>query len=174
MSSTMPMKCYECQKEFSLKTKEFRRKVKNGRPVDRFFCSRSCTSSHANRFHTTRRVPASQWGNQYSKKGEFAEILKRCRTRAKKAGKPFDIDDDYLIEIWEKQNGLCSYTKIPMIKPKWNSKKQPNLASLDRIDSSNGYVKGNVQFVCYSINIAKNDFTEEQFLPFIKMLMEGP
>lgn len=41
-------------------------------------------------------------------------------------------------------------------------------ASLDRIDSTKGYVKGNVEFVCLAINYAKNNFKKEEMMSLIK------
>jgi hypothetical protein len=40
-------------------------------------------------------------------------------------------------------------------------------ASLDRIDSTKGYIKGNVEFVCLAINYAKNKFSKEDTLTFL-------
>lgn len=45
-------------------------------------------------------------------------------------------------------------------------------ASLDRIDSSKGYIKGNVEFVCYAINLAKNSFTRDEMKEFLKEVVE--
>lgn len=46
----------------------------------------------------------------------------------------------------------------------------PYQASLDRIDSSRGYVKGNVEFVCLAVNFAKSTFSKEQMLEFFTPL----
>lgn len=51
-------------------------------------------------------------------------------------------------------------------KDKWDER-TPTGASLDRIDSSKGYVKGNVQFVCLSMNYAKNGFSDQQIKDFV-------
>ena len=39
-----------------------------------------------------------------------------------------------------------------------------NTASLDRIDSSIGYVEGNVQWVHKMVNMCKQQYTQEEFL----------
>lgn len=36
--------------------------------------------------------------------------------------------------------------------------------SVDRIDSRLGYVQGNVQLICWQVNIAKHDLSSEDFL----------
>lgn len=81
-----------------------------------------------------------------------------------------NIDLPYLKKIWKKQNGICPYTGIEMILyPTCDQRKikNPVQASLDRIDSSKGYIKGNVEFVCLAINYAKNGFTKEEFMNFL-------
>jgi hypothetical protein len=49
-------------------------------------------------------------------------------------------------------------------------KKTPIKASLDRIDPNIGYVKGNVEFVCYCINVMKNDFAKKEMIDFINLI----
>ena len=56
---------------------------------------------------------------------------------------------------------------------KISTKNPPRKASLDRINSSKGYVKGNVEFVCSSINLAKNSFTREQMKEFLRSIDLG-
>jgi len=94
-------------------------------------------------------------------------ILQRCisaKMRAEKTGLPFDLDVEYLRDLYEKQQGLCAYTgevmqvQAPKSEPKWP------VLSLDKIDPEKGYVKGNVQFVTMRVNTMKNDMTHEQFV----------
>ena len=46
----------------------------------------------------------------------------------------------------------------------------PLTASLDRIDSSLGYLKGNVQFTILCINYMKNNLTHTQMLQLIDLI----
>lgn len=94
--------------------------------------------------------------NRYIKKGRFLE---------------FNIDEKYLWEIYVKQNKKCAYTGIDLHLPETASDKQYN-ASVDRIDSSKGYIKGNVQFVHKHINIMKNIFSNDYFLNMCKKVTE--
>ena len=52
-------------------------------------------------------------------------------------------------------------------------KKSPTKLSLDRIDPSIGYIKGNVEFVCYCVNVMKNDFSKDQMLHFVKLIIKN-
>ena len=83
-----------------------------------------------------------------------------------------NITPEYLKEIWEKQNGVCPYTGIKMLLPESSSKyhkiKSLKKASLDRIDSSVGYRCGNVEFVCYAVNLGKNNHTKSEMEEFVR------
>lgn len=82
----------------------------------------------------------------------------------------FELDYEFIKELWERQGGKCYYTNLPMT---YNySKKSPFHASIDRKDSTIGYTKENSVLCCLSINYAKNSFTEEQLQEFLKAYKE--
>lgn len=87
-----------------------------------------------------------------------------------------EIDVQYLKELWDNQNGICPYTGIKMLLPKTSTDFFHSLkkASLDRIDSKKGYIKGNVEFVCSAINLAKNSFTREEMKEFLSEIVVEP
>jgi hypothetical protein len=62
---------------------------------------------------------------------------------------------DFLLKLWDIQNGLDAYTNQPMIVSSGlNSFK----VSCDRIDSNVNYIKGNVVLCCYTTNLGKHEF----------------
>lgn len=88
---------------------------------------------------------------------------------------PTNLTIENLKELWDSQNGICKYTKLNMIlqpSARSHNKKEyhPRNASLDRIDSSKGYIKGNIEFVCMAVNYAKNDFTKKEMLNFFDQI----
>jgi len=40
----------------------------------------------------------------------------------------------------------------------------------NRIDSSKGYINGNIAFVIWAVNTMKNDLVEDEFLKIIKAI----
>lgn len=95
-------------------------------------------------------------------------LLATSRNVAIKRKHEFNLDINFMYELWNNQSGNCYYTHIPMIKT--FNKKSPYQVSLDRIDSNKGYIKGNVCLCCLSINFAKNSFTVEEIMKFLSDL----
>lgn len=100
----------------------------------------------------------------------FRPLLSRCKSTAKKKNLDFDLDLDYLYSLWIRQDGKCIYTGSKLTPLSWHegSKDKTNTASLDRIDSSKGYIKGNIQFVSTIANYAKNTFSHKDMISFCK------
>ena len=86
------------------------------------------------------------------------DSIKRAKSRPEKFG-PSNIDTEYVIGIYKKQNGLCALTGIKMTHRFEDLKSM----SIDRINPSKGYVKGNVQITCKWANIGKRDKSNEEF-----------
>jgi len=89
------------------------------------------------------------------------------RVRNRRNGHTVEITLEHALRLCEQQNWLCAYSEQPldftrggqMFKGKWCN---PSSATLDRIDSSQGYVEGNVQIIEWRYNLLKSDFTVEE------------
>jgi len=87
--------------------------------------------------------------------------------QAKKHNKyDFDIDEQFILELYDKQNGKCFWFNVDL-KPS-NEAKYPWQPSLDRLDREKGYTKDNVVLACYSANIGRNICSKEMFDEFIE------
>lgn len=104
----------------------------------------------------------------------FKYCLSNSKSRAKKAGMAHEIDIDYLKELWDKQQGLCALTKLPMTHAETtkNHKGINTRLSIDRISSRKGYTKGNVQLTLTSVNIMKNNLGQKSFFKLCKEIAE--
>lgn len=91
----------------------------------------------------------------------------KSSNRKNKCGDNYNIDLEYLVNIYNNQNGKCNITGIDMTRITGKGRVLTNI-SIDRIDSSKGYLKGNIQLVCVWANIAKTDLTQFQFEEYIK------
>lgn len=88
-----------------------------------------------------------------------------------KIRKPKDLTIS-ISEAWDiflKQNKKCALSGIELTFPV-TYKDKSWTASLDRIDSSKGYILGNVQWVHKDINIMKNKFSQEHFINMCKLI----
>lgn len=98
-----------------------------------------------------------------SVEGRSRHVLNNTKSRAKK------FDYAFNLELADIQNGLrrghCQRTNIAFdFTPPVNSKTNPFAPSIDRINAAQGYVKGNVQFVCNMFNMGKSDHSELDFI----------
>lgn len=87
------------------------------------------------------------------------------KTNAKTRDIKFGVTKEYLWKLFLLQNRKCALSGKPLV---FGKKQDFGTASLDRIDSSKGYVKGNVQWVHKDINLMKLDHTQEEFVALCK------
>ena len=88
-------------------------------------------------------------GTRRDEYSPFSQHFKLARRRVKTHGRECTITVEYLKELWEKQDGKCPYTGWKLDNAEttahWDTHQlHPRTASLDRIDSSLGYILGNV------------------------------
>jgi hypothetical protein len=99
----------------------------------------------------------------------FSRILEGARVRNIEVS----VTKEQILELLEKQDYKCALSGLPLTLSKTFSKDRTNqasstTASLDRIDSSKGYVLGNVQWVHKDVNIMKNKFDNQYFINMCK------
>jgi len=101
----------------------------------------------------------------------FSSLMSKAQDRKL----AFEIDMVFLNDLLEKQNFKCKLSGLPikmcvgMSKNQW---KELNTASLDRIDSSIGYVYDNVQWTYKEINMMKQSYSQERFIELCKNVAE--
>ena len=77
-----------------------------------------------------------------------------------------------LEQVWDlflKQERKCALSGLTLTFPKFNKDKSWT-ASLDRIDSSKGYITENIQWVHKDVNIMKNKYDQDYFISFCKLI----
>jgi len=97
---------------------------------------------------------------------------KECRAlkdRAKYKNLDFNLTPKYLQKLFDNCGGKCSVTGLPFDMQMGKGKKRnPFRPSVDRVDSSKGYVKRNIQIVLAIVNTMKMDYTDDIINPVIR------
>ena len=142
-------------------------------PIDQFNTDNSKPHRH---FKQTGCIPCkAKYDQDYIKAHPLKRVLKDAKYASKnRANVPqeFDIDEEYLKQF---DIDTCPILEIPI---QWNIGKyrgqglakagqcwQSNDSkSIDRIDSTKGYIKGNVLIVSWRANKLKGDATLEEMV----------
>lgn len=100
-----------------------------------------------------------------TERGRIGVALGSARNRAKAQGVPFELTlDDLKIPTY------CPVFNIPLNYGKGMGP-QKDSPSLDRIDPSKGYIRGNVQIISNKANVMKQDATKEDLLKFANWII---
>lgn len=178
--------CAFCGEESEKAEREIKRQLKKGRT--KFYCSLSCSKKEAGHAHLADWVHSEEnkthiqklAGNvrdEYTDAG-LREHLRRAQRRNGNDGRRnhhCNLDLEHLKEVWDRQDGKCVYTNVKLEPPtqaKKSNKRYNYMASLDRIDSSLGYVKGNVQFISVTCNFLKTTLDDNHVQEFF-MIIRG-
>lgn len=99
-----------------------------------------------------------------SHKGYYKNVLRKSfahkyRTNALIRRIDWNVSFDYLAELLIEQDFKCALTGWDIHAMEVNSP-----ASLDRIDSSIGYIEGNLQWVNSKVNMMKQQYSQEDFI----------
>lgn len=153
--------CGHCGKELLLKQSSFKN-IRN--PA----CSRKCSAKIKANLYKGKNNPKSLNLNVEEK--AFWNRCVNIEYRAKAKNWDFDLDYKFLMELFDKQKGLCFYTKFPM-KNMIDKNKSFDTPSIDRIDSKKGYTKDNVVFCLNSINMFKAEHNIDDIYNVFKYIL---
>lgn len=167
--TTVELLCDHCGKIFKRRTVDHDRMERRG--MKHKFCSRSCIR----RFHTGFKARGCFANPRPDvRKDKFTPVRwhhTRSKRRANKLGLEFNLTLDFLLELWNLQRGRCALTGWEL-SLRNGQNDLLKTASLDRIDSTRGYVEGNVQFVVILANLAKNRCSVQELVEFCKAVTE--
>jgi hypothetical protein len=149
--------CNGCA-EIKPKTEFYARVDRLGKVTPR--CKRCTTDATNERFKHLVRIDWTERLIKYA----------RCnRLRRGAAHALCDFQKPYLFELYAEQEGRCYWTGV---KLSLETMGKPWSVSLDRLDNSVGYVKGNVVLATRAANLARNSASPEDFKAFIQMIRE--
>lgn len=112
-----------------------------------------------------KRMTTAEWRKKSPRTAISANLFLALRRRP--TANPITLDE--AMEIWFSQNGECSVTGIKMT---WRQGKvMPTSISMDRIDPSIGYEKGNIRFICHAVNLFKSTGTDAEMLVMARAII---
>jgi hypothetical protein len=82
-----------------------------------------------------------------------------------------DLTVDYLIELYNRQDGYCYYSGEKMVFGWVDGKVHHNSLSLDKLDPAKGYVQDNVVWCTYLVNTMKQDMTDQEFYVYMNKIL---
>ena len=94
-------------------------------------------------------------------KHDIHNCITICKSR-KGNRSNMNLDIEYLQQLYEDQRGLCYISKQKMSLNVLSDFK----ISIERIDEKNGYVKGNIQFICIEFQNGFQQWSPEKFKDF--------
>ena len=110
----------------------------------------------------TRRSSGKALEYQRKRRSTREGYADRIIERARKGTPDTDIDRDFILSNLK---DTCQVTNVPFRYSRdLTSFQNPYAPSIDRIDSSRGYYKDNVQIVLVAINLAKSESSMEDFI----------
>jgi hypothetical protein len=147
--------------------------IRNKKINRKNYCSRKCCGID-NHTHLKQYVNENikyLEPQRNNRRDQFTGLREHFR-RLKKRHHEYNIDLQDLLDQWEIQSGICVYSGVKLVQPNENGN-NINTASLDRINSNLGYVKGNIQFISTACNHAKNSMTHDEMLNFIDLIYQS-
>lgn len=105
---------------------------------------------------------------KYRKEKPLEQLLKTVKGNAKRVGREFTIKIEDLYELWKIQDGNCFFTNRKMDYELGDK----TSVSIDRLDSSIGYIKSNIVLCQSKVNVVKNDLTIEELKTFCQEVLE--
>jgi len=132
---------------------------------------RMCKSCSAKETAKTTPPPIRRTGYAGLSGTHYSHI----KASAKRRNIEFNVTEKQLWELYEAQNNKCALTGVPIVLVAEIQNNNPNweviTASLDRKDSSIGYVIENLWWVHKEVNRLKNNYSLEELLFWSRLLL---
>lgn len=132
-------------------------------------------------YPTNRKGKNTQWyrcakcdraecGRRYrgSFRGRLVALLGSARARSKTNNMAFDITTDFLMELLQAQGQKCYYSQRSLTYNTGNS-----AVSIDRIDPTGGYTKGNIALTQWVVNNMKCNLSPTEFRAICSDIARG-
>lgn len=107
----------------------------------------------------------SRMKQEWKQNNPQKNLWSNAKYRARRVGIEFNLEiSDIVIPEF------CPYLGLKLTSEKLKGHLDTHM-SVDRIDSSKGYVKGNIEIISYRANVMKNVATKEQLITFARSIL---
>ena len=173
--------CTKCNvekplEEFTLKKKGYKGRASQCRACyhEKYLTIKDSENARAKRYHMLNKDKVHHVQKEYRNKTRNSpiHIKRRLLTGAKKRAKL--LNREFKLTLKDLPDTLPEYCPVfPHLKlVSVPGKATDNSYSLDRINSNQGYIPGNIQIISYRANILKSDRTLEEQEMLLKYLRE--
>lgn len=122
------------------------------------FCAEKLKRSHNSLITKVNRMGIRKATQKFSKHPHIPlKMWRSIINNSKVKNRDVKINRDYIWSVYQKQKGVCALTGWPISFAKGGR------ASVDRIDSTKGYINGNIQIVDSRANKIKMNNTDKFF-----------
>lgn len=109
----------------------------------------------------------ARWHKQYHQWKPEKRLLWAARRRAKVQGIAFDIEESDIVVPTH-----CPILGIELVNTRPRGDSRRDIASLDRVDPTKGYTKGNVEVISWLANSMKQNASPQDLVKFAKSILE--
>lgn len=159
----MPYKDKEKRREYLNEYKRRKRRERGLQKQGR----KSYTEEEKAQAKSQRSNWEKEWRPEYFSYKPEKRLIWAARKRAKEKGLEFDIEES---DIHVPTH--CPYLNIELVPHVPRGNKRDQCMSLDRVDNSKGYIKGNVEVISHLANSMKNSASQEQLILFAKEILK--
>lgn len=99
------------------------------------------------------------------------QYINQVKYNAKIRNIEYNVSTEYLVQLYIIQNKKCILSGLDLCFGR-KYMKELQTASLDRIDSSKGYIEGNLQWTHKDVNRMKFEKTDNDFVKLCKLIVE--
>lgn len=172
----MNVTCFKCGDDFDKREAEVNRTHRRG---GKHFCSLSCSVSAQNssRGAVTQalRENLRDTGIKFPVVESIVDAFSRGAARAAKDSKAWTLTAEQMVAMVRRSNGRCEVSGVEFRRSdQARFHRQPFAASIDRIDSAQGYTWENCRLVCVAVNAALNTWGDAVLREIvISMVLKG-
>jgi hypothetical protein len=152
---------------------------KEWKPLDDFYPSKVTVSGRETRCN---KCTLARQRKYYNDNTELA-LKKLCefhksagkisgRKKRRELAESSLVTPALLFQMWNSQGGRCAVTGVPMTHIYGKGSILTNV-SIDRIDSSLGYIPDNIRLVCKAVNWMKNSMSDRELLQWSALVLNG-